>query len=85
MFCDIATPDGEPFSGDPRIVLKRNLGRASEMGYNYAAPELEFFYFRDSGPSPRCSIMAAISTRPHSTWPRTTGETRSMPSSRWGS
>ena len=24
MFCDIATPDGEPFSGDPRIVLKRN-------------------------------------------------------------
>src|SRR3990170_4647978 len=53
MFCDIATPDGEPFSGDPRIVLKRNLGRASEMGYTfYAAPELEFFYFRDSGPEP---------------------------------
>jgi glutamine synthetase len=53
MFCDIATPDGEPFSGDPRNVLKRNLTRASEMGYNfYAAPELEFFYFKDSGPEP---------------------------------
>ncbi|HEY6628498.1 MAG TPA: glutamine synthetase family protein [Acidimicrobiia bacterium] len=53
MFCDIYTPDGEPFSGDPRIVLKRNLEKASEMGYIfYAAPELEFFYFRDSGPVP---------------------------------
>jgi len=54
MLCDIYTPDGEPFSGDPRIVLKRNLDRASEMGYTfYAAPELEFFYFADSGPNPQ--------------------------------
>ncbi|MCZ6457592.1 MAG: type I glutamate--ammonia ligase [Actinobacteria bacterium] len=54
MFCDIYTPDGEPFSGDPRIVLKRNLDRASEMGYTfYAAPELEFFYFEDDGPNPQ--------------------------------
>jgi len=54
MFCDIYTPDGEPFSGDPRIVLKRNLERASEMGYTfYAAPELEFFYFQDDGPIPQ--------------------------------
>jgi glutamine synthetase len=53
MFCDIFTPDGEPFLGDPRTVLKRNLERASEMGYTfYAAPELEFFYFKDSGPNP---------------------------------
>jgi glutamine synthetase len=54
MFCDIYTPDGEPFSGDPRTVLKRNLERASEMGYTFfAAPELEFFYFEDSGPDPQ--------------------------------
>ncbi len=54
MFCDIYTPDGEPFSGDPRIVLKRNLERASETGYTfYAAPELEFFYFQDDGPNPQ--------------------------------
>ncbi|MFQ5522683.1 MAG: glutamine synthetase family protein [Acidimicrobiia bacterium] len=54
MFCDIYTPDGEPFSGDPRVVLKRNLERASEMGYTfYTAPELEFFYFEDSGPEPK--------------------------------
>ena len=54
MFCDIYTPDGEPFSGDPRVVLKRNLDMASELGYTfYAAPELEYFYFEDSGPEPK--------------------------------
>jgi glutamine synthetase len=54
MFCDISMPDGEPFGGDPRTVLKRNLESASEMGYTfYAAPELEFFYFADSGPEPQ--------------------------------
>lgn len=53
MFCDISMPDGEPFEGDPRTVLKRNLEKASEMGYTFfAAPELEFFYFADSGPEP---------------------------------
>ena len=54
MFCDILTPDGEAFDGDPRTVLKRNLEIASEMGYTfYAAPELEFFYFEDAGPDPQ--------------------------------
>ena len=54
MFCDINTPDGESFEGDPRTVLKRNLDRASELGYTfYAAPELEFFYFEDAGPEPK--------------------------------
>ena len=54
MFCDIVTPDGEAFDGDPRTVLKKNLELASEMGYTfYAAPELEFFYFEDAGPDPK--------------------------------
>jgi len=49
MFCDILRPGGEPFEGDPRHVLKRNLKRASDMGYTfYVGPELEYFYFRDS-------------------------------------
>lgn len=53
MFCDIHTPDGEPFSGDPRNVLKKNLAKASDLGYTFfVAPELEFFYFADSGPEP---------------------------------
>jgi len=49
MFCDILKPGGEPFVGDPRYVLKRNLKRAADMGYTfYVGPELEYFYFRDS-------------------------------------
>ena len=52
MFCDIVTPDGEPFPGDPRRVLKQTLNRAAELGYSfYVAPEIEFFYFEDSSPS----------------------------------
>ncbi len=49
MFCDILKPGGEPFEGDPRYVLKRNLKRAADMGYTfYVGPELEYFYFQDS-------------------------------------
>ena len=49
MFCDILRPEGEPFEGDPRYVLKRNLKLATDMGYTYyLGPELEYFYFRDS-------------------------------------
>jgi glutamine synthetase len=49
MFCDVLRPGGEPFEGDPRYVLKRNLKRAADLGYTfYVGPELEFFYFRDS-------------------------------------
>ncbi len=49
MFCDIRLPDGSPFPGDPRHILKRNLERARQMGYTfYVGPELEFFYFKDS-------------------------------------
>jgi glutamine synthetase len=47
VFCDILNPDGSPYEGDPRYVLKRNLERLEEMGYTfYVGPELEFFYFR---------------------------------------
>ena len=47
MFCDIHKPGGEPFEGDPRYVLKRNLKRAADLGYTYyVGPELEYFYFK---------------------------------------
>ena len=47
MFCDIYTPDGRPFWGDPRYVLRRNLDRAGERGFTfYVHPEMEFFLFR---------------------------------------
>lgn len=46
MFCDIALPDGSPFPGDPRLVLKRQLERAQRMGFTfYVHPEIEFFLF----------------------------------------
>ena len=52
MFCDIVTPEGDPFPGDPRWVLKQTLNRAAELGYSfYVAPEIEFFYFEDSSPA----------------------------------
>lgn len=54
MFCDILTPDGEPFEGDPRWVLKRNLRRAADLGFTfYVGPELEWFYFEDAEPEPK--------------------------------
>jgi glutamine synthetase len=46
MFCDIYNPEGTPYDGDPRYVLKRMLGKAKDMGYTFnVGPELEFFYF----------------------------------------
>lgn len=49
MFCDIYSPDGRPFWGDPRFVLRRNLERASERGFTfYVHPETEFFIFESS-------------------------------------
>ncbi len=49
MFCDVLTPEGEPFDGDPRGVLRRNLERAAGSGFTvYASPEVEFFVFSDA-------------------------------------
>lgn len=49
MFCNIKTPDGVAFAGDPRQVLRRVVCKANDMGYVYnVGPELEFFYFRNS-------------------------------------
>jgi glutamine synthetase len=49
VFCDIVTPDRQPYEGDPRHVLRRALQRAKEMGFDAfnVGPELEFFLFRD--------------------------------------
>ena len=53
VFCDITYLDGTPFEGDPRQVLRRTMQRAKERGYDfYAAPEIEYFYFASSSPTP---------------------------------
>lgn len=47
LICDIYTPEGKPFEGDPRYILKRAMKEAAEMGYEFkVGPELEFFLFK---------------------------------------
>ncbi|HID87582.1 MAG TPA: type I glutamate--ammonia ligase [Anaerolineae bacterium] len=47
LICDVYTPKGEPFEGDPRHILKRAIATAEEMGYVYnTGPEIEFFLFK---------------------------------------
>ncbi|MBN2403695.1 MAG: glutamine synthetase [Spirochaetes bacterium] len=54
MFCDIRKPNGKPFEGDPRWVLKRNLKKAADLGLTfYVGPELEYFYFKSSENPPQ--------------------------------
>ncbi len=55
VICDVRTPDGERFDGDPRATLFRALDMASSMGYKFlVAPELEFFllHLEDNTPMP---------------------------------
>jgi glutamine synthetase len=49
MICDVVTPDGNPYEGDPRYVLRRALERMQSMGFDTfnVGPELEYFLFRD--------------------------------------
>jgi glutamine synthetase len=49
MICDIVTPDGNPYEGDPRYVLRRALDRMAALGFDTfnVGPELEYFLFRD--------------------------------------
>ena len=46
LVCDVYTPDGKPFEGDPRWILKKTIKEANEMGYRFdVGPECEFFLF----------------------------------------
>ncbi|RLC74725.1 MAG: type I glutamate--ammonia ligase [Chloroflexi bacterium] len=50
IICDVHTPTGDPFPGDPRRVLKRAIEKAEGMGFDYnTGPELEFFLFYLNG------------------------------------
>ena len=47
VICDVMTPRGEAFVGDPRFVLRRQVERARKLGYVVnTGPELEFFLLR---------------------------------------
>lgn len=58
FICDVHTPEGEPFEGDPRSILKRAIAEAEKLGYSYnTGPEVEFYLFKkDNG---------RITTTPH--------------------
>ena len=46
IICDIYRPDGKPFEGDPRYILRKTLAEAAKMGYQFdVGPECEFFLF----------------------------------------
>jgi glutamine synthetase len=48
LICDIYRPDGNPFQGDPRFILKKVLEKARKMGFKYnTGPEPEFFLFKN--------------------------------------
>jgi glutamine synthetase len=47
LICDIHTPEGKPFEGDPRSILKRVLAEAGKMGYEFnTGPEVEFYLLK---------------------------------------
>ena len=46
FICDIVKPDGTPFDGDSRYILKRIIAEAKDMGYDFdVALKNEFFLF----------------------------------------
>lgn len=50
VFCWVHNPNGDPFPGDPRYVLYRQIVKLAELGYTFnAGPELEFFLFARNG------------------------------------
>jgi glutamine synthetase len=48
MICDVVTPDGKPYDGDPRYVLRQALERMASLGFDTfnVGPELEYFLFK---------------------------------------
>jgi len=47
LICDVYSPTGDPFPGDPRAVLRRALDMAKQVGFRYVVnPEMEFYLFR---------------------------------------
>ncbi|MBU0572864.1 MAG: type I glutamate--ammonia ligase [Candidatus Margulisiibacteriota bacterium] len=46
LICDVHTPEGKPFEGDPRSILKKAVKEAKKLGYNFnTGPEVEFYLF----------------------------------------
>src|SRR4026208_1077323 len=50
LICDIVRPDGTPYEGDPRYMLRKAIERMKSMGFDTfnIGPELEYFLFEDN-------------------------------------
>lgn len=47
VFCDVLTPEGRPYEGDPRYILRRAVDRAQSLGFTVeVGPELEYYLLR---------------------------------------
>jgi len=59
MICDVYRPDNKPFEGDPRYILRKVMGEAKALGYEfYVGPECEFFLFQ-------CDSQGRATTNTH--------------------
>ena len=58
LICDVFTPNGQPFLGDPRAVLSRVMADAEKMGLSFnTGPELEFFLLK---PGPDGNLIPPV-------------------------
>ena len=68
LICDIYRPDGKPFAGDPRFILKQAVEEAAKTGFEYnVGPEPEFYLFRtdsEKRTSPIAGILKEQKTLP---------------------
>ena len=63
FICDVFMPDGTPFIGDPRYILKKEVKKMNDMGIEtmYVGFEPEFYLFKanaDGSISTNCSDRA---------------------------
>ena len=64
FICDIYTPEGQPFIGDPRYILKKEVKKMNDMGIEtmFVGFEPEFYLFKlneDGSVSTKCSDVAS--------------------------
>lgn len=84
LICDVYNPDGTPFVGDPRHVLKNVLDKAAKLGYTFnVGPECEFFLF-DTDEHGRPTTQTSDEAGYFDLGPSTTAKERAARSaSRW--
>ena len=54
IICDVYTPEGKPFVGDPRFILKRQIKKMNDMGIEkmFVGFEPEFYLFKSEDNKP---------------------------------